>query len=74
MAKEILVENIPLAKNKFLIMSPFLHVLKEFQPKYSLLKRNFLKTDANLAQNSQFLGFFVKNIPLARDFGRKIYP
>ena len=36
LAKEILVENIPLAKENFLIMSPFLHDLKEFQPKYSL--------------------------------------
>ena len=36
LAKEILVENIPLAKENFLIMSPFLHDFKEFQPKYSL--------------------------------------
>ena len=53
-AKEILVKNIPLAKENFLIMSPFLHDFKEFQPKYTLFKRNFLKTDANLAQKCQF--------------------
>ena len=36
LAKEILVENIPLAKEHFLIMSPFLHDFKEFQPKIPL--------------------------------------
>ena len=35
-SKEILVENILLAKENCLIMSPFLHVLVEFQPKYTL--------------------------------------
>ena len=74
LAKEILVENIPLAKEDFLIMSPFLHDFKEFQLKYSLFKRNFPKTDANLAPKCQFLRVFVKNIPLAKDFGRKVYP
>ena len=74
LAKEILVKNIPLAKENFLIMSPFLHNVKEFRPKYSLFKRNFPKTDANLTPKCQFLGFFVKNIPLAKDFGRKICP
>ena len=74
LAKEILVENIPLAKESFLIMSPFVHDFKELQPKYSLFKRNFRKTDANLAQKCQFLGIFIKDIPLAKDFGRKIYP
>ena len=74
LAKEILVENIPLAKEHFLIMSPFLHGFKEFQPQNSLFKRNFPNTNANLAPKCHFLGFFVKNIPLAKDFGRKIYP
>ena len=74
LAKEILVETIPLAKEAFLIMSPFLHDFKEFQPKYSLYKRNFPQTDANLAPKYQFLRVFIKNIPLAKDFGRKIYP
>ena len=45
LAKEILVENIPLTKENFLIMSPFLHDFKEFQHKYSLFKINFPKTD-----------------------------
>ena len=74
LAKDILVENIPLAKENFLIMIPILHDFKEFQPKYSLFKRIFPKTDVNLAPKCQFLGVFVKNIPLAKDFGRKIYP
>ena len=52
LAKEILVENIPMAKEHSLVMSPFLHDLKEFQPQNSLLKRNFPKTDANLAPNA----------------------
>ena len=73
LAKEILVENIPLAKETFLIMSPFWRDFKEFQHKCSLFQRNFLKTDANLAPKCQFLGVFVKYIPLAKDFGRKIY-
>ena len=50
LAKEILVEDISLAKDNFLIMRPCLHDFKEFQPKYSLLKRKFPKTDTNLAQ------------------------
>ena len=66
LAKEILVENIPLAKERSLIMSPFLHDFKEFQPKYSHFKRNFPKTDANLAPNCQFLGSFVKIYPWLR--------
>ena len=74
LAKEILAENILLAKENFLIMSPFLRDFKEFQPKYSLLKRNFPKTNANLAPICPFLGVFVKNISLAKDFRRKIYP
>ena len=73
LTKEILVENILLAKEKFLIMSPFLHDFKEFQPKCSFLRAIFRK-QTNLAQNCQFSGVFVKNIPLAKDFGRKIYP
>ena len=72
--KEILVENIPLVKEHFLLMSPFLQDFKEFQPKYSPFKRNFPKVDANLAPKWRFLGGFVKNIPLAKDLGRKIYP
>ena len=74
LAKEILVKNIPLAKEDFLIMSPFLHDYKEFQPNYSLFKRNFPKTDFDLAPNCQFLGVFVKNIPLAKKFLPKIHP
>ena len=58
----------------FLIMSPFLHDFKEFQPQSSLLKRNFSKTNANLATKCHVLGVFVKNTPLAKDFARKIYP
>ena len=46
----------------------------EFQPKYSLFKRNFPKTDAILVPKCQFLGFFLNNISLAKDFGRKTYP
>ena len=69
LAKKILVKNIHLAKEAFLIMIPFLHDFKEFQPKYSPFKINFPKTDANLAPNYPFLGVFVKNIPLAKDFG-----
>ena len=46
-------------KEDFLIKSPFLHDFKEFQPKYSIFKRNFPKTGAILAPKSQFLwGFF----------------
>ena len=74
LAKEILLENIPLGKEHFLIMSPFLHDIKKFQPHNSLFKRNFPKTDAILAPKCHFLGGFVKNIPLAKDFRRKIYP
>ena len=74
LAKEILVENIPFAKENFLIMSPFMHDFKVFQPKYSLFKMNLPKTDANSALECQFLGVFIKNIPLAKDFGWKIYP
>ena len=44
LAKDILVENIPLAKDNFLIMSPFLNDFKEFQPKYSLFKFSENKT------------------------------
>ena len=77
-AKEILFENIPLAKENFLIMSPILHDFKEFQPKYSLFKINFPEADANLAPPPhppcQFFGVLVKSIPLAKNFGRKIYP
>ena len=43
LAKEILVENIPFVKENFLIMSPFLHDYKEFQPKYSILREIFQK-------------------------------
>ena len=32
----------------------FLYDFKEFQPKYSLFKKNFPKTDANLAQITHF--------------------
>ena len=42
LAKEILVENIPLANmamEHFLLMSPFLQDFKEFQPKYSPLEK-----------------------------------
>ena len=52
LAKENLVENIPLAEG------PFLRNFKEFVPKYSLGKRNFPKTDDNLAPKRQFLGFW----------------
>ena len=62
LAKEILVENIPLAKEHFLVMSPFLQNFREFQPKYSPFKRNFPKIDANLAPKCQFLRVFVKYI------------
>ena len=58
LAKEILLENIPLAKENFLIMSSFLHDIKKFQPPNSLFKRNFPKTDANLAPKCHF--FFLK--------------
>ena len=54
LAKEILVENIPLAKENFLIMSPLLRDFKAFQPKYSLVKGNFLKKDNKLVQIGQF--------------------
>ena len=37
------VENIPMAKENFLIMSPLLWDFKEFSPKYSLAKRKFPK-------------------------------
>ena len=74
LAKETLVENIPLAKENFLIMSTFLHDFKEFQPKHSLFKQNFPKTDDNLAPKCQFLGIFVKNIPLAKEFFAKNTP
>ena len=67
LAKEILVENIPLAKENFLIMSPFLHDFKEFQPKYSLFKRNFPKTDA-------FYGFSGKKYPWLPGLRKKTYP
>ena len=50
-------------------MSPFLYDFKELQPKYTLFKRIFPKTDANLAPKRQFLEVFVKNTPLAKDFG-----
>ena len=59
LAQEILVENIPLAKEDFLTISTFLPDFKEFQPKYSLFKRNFPKTDANLAPKWQFLRVFA---------------
>ena len=36
LAKKILLENIPLTKEHFLIMSPFLHDFKKFQPPNSL--------------------------------------
>ena len=71
MAKEILVENIPLDKENFLIMSQFLYDFKEFQAKYSIFKGNFPKTDVDLAPKCQFLGGFVKNIPLAKDLPKK---
>ena len=74
LAKEILLENIPLAKEHFLTMSSFLHDFKKFQPQNSLFKRNFPKTDANLAPKCHFLGDFVKNIPLAKECLPKINP
>ena len=43
LAKEISAENIPLDKDNFLIMSPFLHDLNEFQPKYSLFLREIFQ-------------------------------
>ena len=46
-------------------MSPFLHNFKEFQPKHSLFKTNFPKTDVNLFPKCQSLWVFVKNIPRA---------
>ena len=36
LAKEISVENIPLAKETFLMLSPFLRDVRDFQHKYSL--------------------------------------
>ena len=54
LAKEILVENIPLAKEDFLNMIPSLHDFKEFQPKYSPFKQNCPKTDANLVPKCLF--------------------
>ena len=48
LAKAILVGNIPLGKEDSLIMSPFLHDFKQFQPKYSPFKRNFPKTGGDL--------------------------
>ena len=75
LTKENLVENIPLAKDQFLILSPFLRDFKEFRPKYmySPSKRNLAKTDENLVPKRRFLGFFIENIPLAKGFRRK-YP
>ena len=82
LAKEILVEYIPLAKEHFLVMSPFLQDFREFQPKYSPFKINFPKIDGNLAPI--FKGFRKKiypwlrtseeNIPLAKEFLPKIHP
>ena len=57
-AKEIWVENIPLAEENFLLMSPFLHDFEEFPPKYSFSKIYIPKRDANLATN--FLEFSSK--------------
>ena len=37
-------------------------------------KRNLAKTDENLVPRRWFLGFFVENIPLAKEVRRKIYP
>ena len=68
------VENIPMAKENYLIMSPFLHDFKEYQPKYSILKINFPKTDANLAPKCQFLGVYVKNTHLAKESEFKKWP
>ena len=43
LVKEILLENIPLAKEHFLIMSPFLHDFMKFQHQNSLLREIFRK-------------------------------
>ena len=67
-------KNIPLAKEHFLILSPFLHYFKEFELQYSFGKRTLAKIDDSLIHKLEFLGIFVKNIPLAKDFRRKIYP
>ena len=44
-----------------------------FSTNIPFFREIFLKTDANLTPKCQFLGVFVKYIPLAKDFGRKIY-
>ena len=64
----------PVFDQHFLIMSPFLHDFKEFQPQNSRFKRNFLKTNANLVPKCHFLWGFVKTIPLAKEFGSKNIP
>ena len=53
---------------------PIFTCLKKFQPKCSLLKRKFPKTDANLAPKCQCLGVFVIKTPLAKEFLPKIHP
>ena len=53
-------------------MSPFLHDFEKFQPQNSIFKRNFPKTDANLAPKCHFLGGFVKKVyPRLRTSGEK---
>ena len=69
--------NISLFKSHFLIMSPFLRDFKKFYPKiFTWSEKFFLKTNDNLTPKHQFPGFSLKkkNIPLPKDFRRKIYP
>ena len=73
LAKENWVENICVTKN-FLTMSPLWRDFKEFKFKYSLVKRHKKKKKIFQPQMPIFRGFRKKDIPLAKDFGRKIYP
>ena len=65
LARENLTENIPLAKDHFLIKSPIL---------YPLGKINFPKTYEHLDPKRPFWGVLIKHIPLAKDSGLKSDP
>ena len=52
----------------------FYMILRDFSPNIPIFREIFRKKDVNLAPKCQFLGYFVKTIPLGKDIERKIYP
>ena len=73
LAKENLVENIPVAKDHFLNLSPFIRDFKDLAQIVPMYEK-FNENRREFGPKSLIFSFFVKNIPLAEEFLPKIHP